>query len=206
MNDNTAGQDLAYLKNLAEAAEQSPPLGGRYLAWWGGLISVAYLLHHLVASGTLGLSVMALTWLWLGTGILGYLGHAVLLRSFPANKPGEGAIGNRVERAVWTAGGMVLLTYFVALAAKSLWIGAAAPGLAFSLPLVFATYGIAMFTTGTLAQSGILRWAGKVALALVPISVLLTGFGLEWLIASLGAACCGFVPGVLLLRQEPRAV
>lgn len=36
MQDTTLKDDLAYVRDLAEAGQQAPLLGGRFLVFWGG--------------------------------------------------------------------------------------------------------------------------------------------------------------------------
>ncbi len=204
MSTDSATHDLEYLRELAESGRNAPLLGGRFLAWWGGLLTVAYLGHFLLVTGSLGLPSSAFAWLWIAFAVMGYAGHFVLLKNFSEEKPGVGAVGNQVQRIVWVTAGIALFAFFASLAIKSVVIGQAAPGFAYSLPLVFTAYGIALTTTGYLGQSTVLRRAGGAALILVAVSTLLVGSGFDWLLASIGAALTVFLPGVLLMRKEPR--
>ena len=47
----TLSSDLAYVRDLAEAGQNAPLLGGRFLVMWGGLVSLAYTGHFLIATG-----------------------------------------------------------------------------------------------------------------------------------------------------------
>ena len=51
---DTAQQDLSYVRQLAESGAHSPLLGGRFMAWWGLLLTAAYLAHHFALAGAFG--------------------------------------------------------------------------------------------------------------------------------------------------------
>ena len=51
--------DLAYLKDLAQAGQDAPLLGGRFMAWWGGITALAYAGHFGLVSGQLDLGASA---------------------------------------------------------------------------------------------------------------------------------------------------
>ena len=46
--------DLAYVRQLAESGVRAPLIGGRFMAWWGIALTVAYVLHHLALTGRIG--------------------------------------------------------------------------------------------------------------------------------------------------------
>ena len=206
MSNQATSSDLSYLRDLAESGHKAPLLGGRFLTWWGGLTSLAYAAHYAIASGLVGSGGAAFGWLWTGYMIIGISGQVVLSRTFPMSRPGASSMGNRAERVVWQAAGFALFGFFVTLIVKSLVTGVASPGFAYSLALVFVVYGVSLVTTGTLGESTILKRAGIGALGLVPVAAWFAGTAGSWLIAAIGAALCVFLPGVLLLKNEPKDV
>ncbi|MEL6724162.1 MAG: hypothetical protein AAFP24_04035, partial [Pseudomonadota bacterium] len=79
MNDTTLQDDLAYVRDLAEAGQQAPLLGGRFLTFWGVLTSVAYFLHFSIAANLFGWPDTAYAWVW-GTFIVaGGIGQGFLV-------------------------------------------------------------------------------------------------------------------------------
>ena len=111
MNQTTLHDDLAYVRDLAEAGQSAPLLGGRFLTFWGVLTSVSYFLHYSISAGLFGWPDVAYAWVW-GTFIIaGIIGQAVLGYSI-RNKPGGNSVGNRTEATVWMAGGFALFAYF----------------------------------------------------------------------------------------------
>ena len=206
MENQTAQQDLEYLRKLAESGRHAAPLGGRFLAWWGGLLTATYALHYLIASGRLGLAPASLGWLWSGFVVLGMAGQWWLSARFPAGKPGAAAAGNQVEQAVWNIAALAIFAHFAALVMKSAVSGQLDGGFDSSLPLVFTGYAIALLTTGIVAGSAILRNAGVLAMVMVVVVTLATGLVVSWLLAAIGACLTAFLPGLLLLRAEPASV
>ncbi len=206
MTQTTLSDDLAYVRDLAEAGQAAPLLGGRFLAWWGAMATLAYAGHYAIASGSVDFGQAAYGWLWATFGIIGTGGYFWLVRTMSGDKPGAASAGNRAETIVWMAGGFVMFAYFITLTVKSFAIGQAAIGFMTSLPLVFSVYAVGLMTSGTMGKNTALRNAGFAAMAMVAISAWFTGTNQVWLIASIGAFLTMFVPGIILLRQEPSDV
>lgn len=206
MNNPTLTDDLAYVRDLAEAGQQAPLLGGRFLAWWGGLVTLAYTGHYMIASGILDVPGIAFAYLWGGFAIIGLGGYFALIKTMSTDKPGQSSAGNKVEANVWMIAGFTLFAYFGTLVVKGIAGGDTVAGFTGSLPIVFAAYGIALFTSGSMAQNGILKAAGFGALGMVALATWFNGGTFIWAIAALGAFLTVFVPGVLMLMREPKDV
>jgi hypothetical protein len=206
MSNSISNTDLDYLREIAESGQNAPLLGGRFLVWWGALTTLAYAGHYAIAAGIMGGGGSAYGWLWGTYMLLGMGGQFFLVRSMSPAKPGASSMGNRAERVVWQAAGFALFGYFVSLIIKSLVTGTAAMGLAYSFAVVFIVYGVPLITTGVLGESVVLQRAGITALCLVPVAAWFTGTPISWLIAAIGAALCVFLPGLMLLRNEPQDV
>ena len=205
MNETTLRDDLAYVRDLAEAGERAPLLGGRFLTFWGLLTTTAYFLHYSIEAGLFGWPDIAFAWVWGAFIIVGSIGQAVLGYSI-RNKPGTSSVGNRTEATVWMAGGFALFVFFAALTVKSMQLGTAAPGFTASLPIVFAIYGTGLITSGSMSNTKILTYAGYGALAMIAVAIWFEGTEITWAVASLGAFLTVFVPGIILLRNEPKSV
>lgn len=205
MNQTTLQDDLAYVRDLAEAGESAPLLGGRFLTFWGGLTSVAYFLHYAISIDLFGWPNSAFGWVWGTFIIVGLLGQAVLGRTL-RNKPGGNSVGNRAEATVWMAGGFALFAFFGALILKSLVTGSAVPGFETSLPIVFAIYGTGLLTSGLMGRARVLTYAGYVAFGIVALASWFDGTVEIWAVASLGAFLTVFVPGLIMMRAEPKSI
>ncbi len=195
--------DLAYLKDLAEAGQNAPLLGGRFLAWWGGLASVAYVGHYLIAIGFAGLQPAALAYMWSGFMLLGFAGQFLMARAFPASKPGAASLGNKVSSTIWMGGGMVLFSFFAGVVLKSVIAGQASIGFIWSVPIVLAVYGLCQLTAGLLSNTRPLVLAGWGAIIGVGIAAAFTGSNTIWLIGAVTVALTVFLPGLILMRGEP---
>nr|WP_070961038.1 hypothetical protein [Hyphomonas sp. Mor2] len=205
MNQASLSDDLAYVRDLAEAGERAPLLGGRFLTMWGTLVSVAYALHYATAAGLFGWPSVAFAWIWGTFLLLGVTGQALLVRSI-RNKPGCNSVGNRSEATVWMAGGFALFAYFLALIIKSFQTGAPAPGFESSLPIVFAIYGVGLITTGIMGKTKVQTYAGFGALTMIVLAVWFDRTTEIWAVASAGAFLTVLLPGLIMMRQEPKSV
>lgn len=205
MNQSSLSDDLAYVRDLAEAGERAPLLGGRFLTMWGTLVSVAYFLHYATAASLFGWPDQAYAWIWGSFLVLGISGQAVLVRSI-RNKPGSNSVGNRSEATVWMAGGFALFAYFLALIVKSFQTGVPQPGFENSLPIVFAIYGVGLITTGIMGKARVQTFAGFGALAMIVLAIWFDSTVEIWAVASLGAFLTVLLPGLIMMRQEPKSV
>lgn len=205
MNQTTLHDDIAYVRDLAEAGQRAPLLGGRFLTFWGVLTSTAYFLHYSISAGLFGWPDIAYAWVWGTFLIVGIIGQSLLVYTI-RNKPGGNSVGNRAEATVWMAGGFALFAYFGTLIVKSIAIGGPVPGFESSLPIVFAVYGTGLITSGLMANVKPLTFAGYGALAMIAVSIWFAGTDLTWGIASLGAFLTVLVPGLIMMRREPKDV
>ncbi len=205
MNDTTLQDDLAYVRDLAEAGQHAPLLGGRFLTFWGVLTTLAYFLHFSIETQMFGWPDMAYAWVWGSFIVVGILGQSALAYTI-RNKPGGNSVGNRSEGTVWMAGGFALFAYFGTLIVKSIVAGGAAPGFEASLPIVFAIYGTCLITSGIMGNVKALTYAGFGAFAMVALAIWFDGTDFTWAVASFGAFLTVLVPGLVLMRAEPKNV
>ena len=199
-------EDLGYLRDLAEAGQSAPLLSGRFLAWWGGLGTLAYLVHFAMIERMFGLGPQMLTPLWSGFAAIGLGGFFLLLWRFPPSKPGAASLGNRVTATVWKGCGIILFAFFAGVTVRSLLDGQASDGFLWSVPLVLAMYGIGQLTSGRMSGNPTVEVAGWGAIGGVAIAALFTGSSLIWLVGAGVAGLTVFLPGVLLMRAEPGEV
>lgn len=197
--------DLAYIRTLAEDGRHAPLLGGRFLAWWGAITTLAYGSHYCVIKGFFGLPMNALTVLWLTFVVVGCAGHAILARTMPRDKPGMASAGNRVEAAVWMIGGWTLFAYFAAAAGRALFTGDFSI-FSQSLPVVFAVYAIGQFTSGAIAGNSILKVAAMGALMMVALGVWFEDTAEIWAVAGIGAMLTVCIPGLFQILKEPKSI
>lgn len=196
--------DLEYLREMAADGAQAPLLGGRFLAWWGGVIAIAYSCHYAILTGRIAGGPEAINIMWLITILAGLAGYFILLRLMPA-KPGHGSAGNRVMGPVWSAAGFAIFAFFAGLALSHLLFGTSvSPNV--SLPLVFAVYALGLMTSGTLGGDRLLILAGIAAFVFVALTVAFQPLPELYLVGAIGVVLTVFLPGLALLRREPAIV
>jgi len=203
---SSLSDDLNYIRDLAEAGQSAPLLGGRFLALWGGLVTLAYIGHYIALTGQFGATPILFAIVWASFLVVGVAGQVLMVMTFPADKPGASSIGNRVEGVVWSAGGFALSAYFGAVIVKSVIQGQADPGFEWSLPLVFAVYTIGLLTSGIVANNKVLTSAGYGSLGMVALGAWFSGTAEIWLVGALAGFVTVFLPGIIMMRQEPKSV
>lgn len=205
MTTNSAQNDLAYLKSLAEAGANAPLIGGRYLLVWGGLSVIATIAHGLVLTGTLPLEPPYIGVIWMIYGVVGGAASAFLGRGL-AGKPGAMSTANRVSRAAWTSVGLGIFAYVLALV---LWVSVfQAPVLLFDsiLTIAFFGYGFAFSVTASLSGR---RWLYGPAL-LSGLAAIVTpvfyGTAELYFLSAAAIAVSAVVPGFVMVMREPKAL
>ena len=199
---DAARDDLRYVRELAESGAHAPLLGGRFMAWWGLLLTIAWTLQHFALRGTIGDGAMVFGLIWGGFGLLGGLGQLVLARGM-ARKSGAGSAANRASRPAWLAAALTIASMVTGAALASR--GHAGPEtFDWIVPVAFAAYACALFVTGSLARSALTRAAGLGAAIMVGLFTAFIFTPDRYLLAAAGVFATVLVPGLLLLRAEPR--
>ena len=195
--------DIEYVRQLAESGAHAPLLGGRYMLWWGLLLTTAYLAHHLALRGSIGEGRVVFPIIWGSFSALGIVGHLVLERSMPA-KAGAGSAGNRASRTVWIAAAAAIAS-MVAGSAVAASTGAGPATFDWTVPVGFAVYACALIVTGSLARSQISVAAGAGSVVMVGLFTAIILSPDRYLVAAAGVLLTVLLPGLLLLKAEPRA-
>lgn len=202
MSDASA-DDIAYVRQLSESGARAPLVGGRFMAWWGLLVTIGWAAQHLAVNGVIGDGNTIFGIIWMTFGAIGALGQILLARSMPA-KAGQGSAGNRAGRTVWGAGAFAIVSMVVGVAVLAN-TGAGYAVFDWIVPVAFSVYACALLVTGALAGERIAIVAGYGAVIMVG---LFTAFMLSqdrYLLAAAGAALTVLLPGILLVMREPRA-
>jgi len=202
MTQTGSQDDLSYIRHLSESGAQAPLIGGRFMAWWGLLISIAWTAQHFAVNGEIGDGSSIFGMIWLSYSIVGVAGQMILARSMPP-KAGAGSAGNMASRSVWAAGAAAIVSMVAGVAML------ASTGIGYQVfdwivPVAFAVYACALIVTGSLAGERIAVLAGGGAVVMVG---LFTAFILHpdrYLFAAAGAATTVLLPGVLLMLREPQ--
>ncbi|WP_146739650.1 hypothetical protein [Hyphomonas pacifica] len=202
MSPQTMADDLAYIRDLAEAGKNAPLLGGRFLVLWGGLTAAAYLGHYAIAEGMFGLQPVAFAIMWIAYVTLGVGGMYLMKMSYPNSKPGRASTDNKVSALVWQASGYFLGAYFLGAFLSAMMLNVFSPFI-WSVPMVVGLYGLSQYVSGVIANTAPLKLAGIAAMLSVVPAILLSGTNYMWLFGAAVAAICVLVPGIILMRREP---
>jgi hypothetical protein len=196
-------EDIAYVRHLAESGARAPLLGGRFMAWWGLLVAIAYAAHHFALRGDIGDGRTIFAIIWTSFAAAGLIGQFALARTMPA-KSGAGSAGNRASRAAWIAAACAIVSVVTgaAVAASN---GAGPATFDWSVPVTFSVYACALVVTGSLSVNRIILAAGAGAILMAGLFTALILHPDRYLLAALGAALTVLLPGLLLVRAEPRA-
>lgn len=205
MTNTVSKDDLDFLRDMADAGAHAPLLGGRFLAWWGAALSLAYGLHYLFASERISAAPEAIGYMWMGVITFALAGYFLLGVLFPKDKPGSSSPGNKAD-IVWMAAGFSIFAFFMGAIPAAISGAIPVDAFNFSLPLVFAVYACSLMVTGSLARNRTLGLAAWGAIVIVGITTFMTMQTEVYLVAMVGAFLCVFVPGLLLLKSEPKSV
>ncbi len=196
-------EDIAYVRQLSESGARAPLLSGRFMAWWGLLVATAYAAHHFALEGAIGDGRTIFGLIWMTFGVVGVIGQFVLARTMP-DKAGAGSAGNRASRSAWIAAGCAIVSVVVgaAVAARN---GAGPATFDWSVPVAFSVYACALIVTGALSANRTILAAGAGAILMAGLFTALILHPDRYLLASAGVALTVLLPGLLLVRTEPRA-
>jgi hypothetical protein len=199
---DAAQEDLRYVRQLAESGANAPLLGGRFMVLWGLLLTVAYIAHHFALAGRIGDGKGVFAIIWIGFSVLGMLGQLVLARSMPA-KAGAGSAGNRASRTVWVAAAFAIGS-MVAGSTAAAATGAGPAAFDWIVPVAFSVYACALIVTGSLARNRVTTAAGAGAVLMVGLFTAMILSPDRYLLAAAGIALTVLLPGLMLLKAEPR--
>jgi hypothetical protein len=195
-------EDIAYVRQLAESGARAPLTGGRFIAWWGLVVALAWTAHHLALKGVIGDGRWIFVIIWGTVSLVGVAGQLLLARGMPA-MAGEGSAGNRASRSAWLAAAAAIVAMVVGCVIASRTAGYGV--FDWIVPVAFAGYASAQFVTGSLAGNRTIMMAGAGAIAMTGIFTAFIFHPDRYLFAVAGVVLTVLLPGLLLLRAEPRA-
>lgn len=197
--------DIEYVKTLAEQGRNAPLLAGRITLLWGVLLTIALPTHWAALTGHIGIPVENVGIIWMAFGVVGGIISFWLGRQI-SQKPGSAAVGNRVETSAWINSNILLFVYALSIAA-SIGIGKNTPLLFDTIPAV--AFGCQFINHSVIAKMSGQYWlhyVGFIALAFVPICMVLLGQPALYLVATLGVVITLIIPAFINLRREPQDV
>lgn len=197
---NTLGEDIAYLKTLAEEGRAAPVLAGPYMALGGGLFGMTSLLAYAIQGRILPLPPEALGWIWPASGLAFALALPLLNRR-TRGRAGSASTLNETIGVIWTQAGIVIWVLFVALLVAGF---RTSDWSVFNLfpSAILALYGLCWMTAAHVGRTPWLRRIGLGSfLASVAVAAV-AGGPLLWLAYAVSLFALGLAPGLQLMRQE----
>ena len=204
MTDNH-GDDIRFVRAMAEAGRRAPLIGGRFYLFWGVLITVAYTFQWAVLDGRFGLPEWSLAVLWLTVGAIAAIGMPILSRSV-RRKPGRGTVGNRVDQTVWTMSGFAIFAFVIGVLVATLVFDKPLWFWDFVVGVALTGYGVSLFTTGTIAGLVWMRIPAVISVAATGCIPILAGMAELYLFAATVVLAVAVVPGVVLMLGEPKSL
>ena len=193
--------DLAYVRLLSESGARAPLIGGRFMAWWGLMTTMAWIAQHFGIRGAFGDGGGVFVAIWLSYIALGMAGQILLARSMP-EMAGGGSAGNLASRSVWTAGTAAIGS--MAVGAILLSGGEMGPrAYDWIVPVAFAVYACALIVSGSLAAERVAIVAGYGAVLMVGLTTAVILDPNRYLVAAAGATATVLLPGLILMAREP---
>jgi hypothetical protein len=202
MSPQNLREDLAFVRTLAEEGASAPLLGGRFMVFWGVLVSATLLTHWAIVTDRLAAPTAWLFWIWLGMSIGGGL-VSLLLGASISRAPGASAANNRVASAIWSAMGLSLLALFVGVFAA---INQGAPLLLWNIfpGAALVLYGMAYLGGAFFHREGLLIFSGVAALTAGAAALALIQSADAYLAAAAGVVASTLIPGVAYVIREPK--
>ena len=193
-----AAEDLAFLRDLAEAARNTPFRGGDYLIAAGGWFALASLVVWLGAQGVLGPS-RSLAYFAFPICGLGFAGTVAYLLRRDRGRVETAA--NRALGMAWAAIGWSILAFCTGAAVM------AYRGQPFALNtitmFVVSVYGIGWALAATITRQGWMSVTAFFTFLTVPVFGALVGSGQEFLAFAITLVLIAVIPG-LHLRAAAR--
>lgn len=202
MSDKTQAlrDDIAFMRDLAEAGASAPIVSGFVLALCGGVYGTLSLVHFLWNRFADPEGWMLGT-MWLGSTGLFVLALSLAIIPRLLKKPGISSPANRAVGFTWNATGWTINLLLVCALILSWRLGSSQPFALF--PSVIAcVYGGAWLTSARMSGQSWMRWPmlGSFAFALL-LALMITSPYL-WLVFAAAFFLVMLVPGLVLIRNE----
>jgi hypothetical protein len=193
--------DIAFMRALAEEGSQVPMLGGGITAAAGLIFGLASVVHWLIQSEILRVNEWFFMGTWVGAGVLFGIVCTLLIRRTRA-QAGANSVVNKATGSAWSAVGFAIFTTFLGMLA--IFYATKNDGVFYIFPvMILALYGAAWTVAADLTGKGWLRVVALASFAGAVVMGLLTNHPMQMLAYAAALILLAFVPGVILMRQEP---
>lgn len=193
--------DIAYMKIMAQEGSRGPLLGGAILVAAGAIFGGGSIVHYLIESGVLNLPPVAYSIVW-GVAFLAFVLALAILSARFKTRPGARSPANRAAGTAWMGVGIAIFVLSISIGVVSWRLGTPAPTAVFPA-LILALYGSGWAVSAEMSGQKWLWWLAIGGWVAAPVTVWFIGSPLMWLVYAAGLFGLAFVPGLILMRQEP---
>lgn len=203
-NSQTLNDDIAYMRDLAEAGASTPLLSGLVLIVIGALFGVTSLVHWALFAFGNPEGWMVLT-LWLSVAAVSATFTLTWVRTRMLKKPGIGSPTNRAVGWTWNSTGWVINILLAATLILSWRLDSPLPFTVFP-SVIAAVYGGAWLVTRRMSGQDWMQWPtlGSFGFALLLALLITTPY--LWLAFSAAFILNVMIPGIVMVRREPQTV
>lgn len=196
--NETLRDDIAFLRDLAEAGRGRPMMGGSILAATGLIYGGASLAVWLGQASGLRPSAYAIIWLSALALHLGVV--AALVRRMPRASAG----GPATAGMAWSYLGAAILVMGISVTIAGYRLGL--PNLMLVFPgVLMALYGAGWFIAAFVTRQGWLKIVGFAAFGMSVVNAWFADGPTIWLVYGLSLLGLLTAPGVILMRQSRKA-
>lgn len=206
MNDTskTLNEDIAYMRDLAEAGASTPLVSGTVMVIVGALFGVTSLVHWAWFQFGDPDSWKVVT-LWLATAAVCWSICYAWVYKRMLKKPGASSPSNRAVGWTWNATGWTVNTLLVCTLILSWRLDSSQPFTVFP-SIIAAIYGGAWLVTHRMSNQGWMRWPTLGSFAFAALLAYLITTPYLWVAFSAAFFLTVMVPGIIMVRHEPHAV
>lgn len=193
--------DIAFMRALAEEGSQVPMLGGGISAAAGLIFGVASILHWMIQSDILRVTPWVFPAVWIGAGaIFGVICTILIKRT--RGQAGANSAVNKATGSAWSSVGFAIFTTFLGMVAIAYVTKSEQVFYIFPV-MILALYGAAWSVAADMSGKTWIRLVALASFAGAVLMGLLTNHPMQMLAYAGALLLLAFVPGMILLRQEP---
>lgn len=193
--------DIAFMRALAEEGAQAPLLGGGITAAAGLIFGLASVVHWLIQSDILQVSPWFFMANWIGAGAIFGIACTLLIKR-AKGQPGMQSAMNRATSSAWSAVGFAIFVTFLGMMAVA-WTSKSETVFYLFPVMILALYGAAWTVAADFTRKGWIRLVALASFAAAVLMGLMTNHPMQMLAYAAALFVLAFVPGLVLLRQEP---
>lgn len=197
--NKTIGDDIAFMRSLAEAGRDRPMVGGSILFAAGLIFGLGSLLVWYLAS-VLGMSGGVYSLVWIATFVLWMAALLVLLRRLPKS---AGTL-QAATGVAWSGVGWAI--FFIAISLAVMSYRLEIPNLMIVFPSVLmALYGACWMVGAILLRTLWMRLVAAAAFGMAIVNAWFADGNTIWLIYGVSLLALLGLPGFVLMRQSRKA-